>query len=127
MLVIHDDAVTVTVNYLTTALADYTDEDYGRAVRVGEALEGSVPYVGVRRDGGVQTRYLDRARISVQVWHQSDTLARALTALVRGLVLDMPGTGNVRAVREVGGPNYVYDRQANRPRYLFTVEMTVRP
>lgn len=128
-LVVYPDPVKVALDYLRPALAA-RDEPAAAGTTVTARIPNprpTGPLVVLRAAGGTSP-YLsaDRPRLDVQVWHSDEYHAAALAQLVRGLLLAMPGEGPVRRVADFLGPTPIPDPESGQPRYLFTVEITLR-
>lgn len=111
--------------------AGFTANDVTAAV--GNVLPSSAAgaFVLVRRQGGPRRDLVtDTGQLRVEATaatraeaHDVAQIARALLHAAAGTVVD--GT-TVYRVDELGGPQELPDPTSNRPRYLFTVLVTVR-
>lgn len=125
VLIGYGDVEQTLVDYLRLALSQREDGD---GVTVGTRLEGTPGrFVLIRRVGGIGPRPgVDLARIDVQVWHETETRTHDLAAVVRALLHTARGTGTVRGVRDSAGPVAAYDTDNKQPRYLLTVDITLK-
>lgn len=108
----------------------------GLAVTLTSAAVGTrVPdprpsaFVRVQRVGGPREQVLDRARVLVECWADTEAGAWDLSAVVREAMRTLPAVdaGDVIHVTEAGGPALVGDPLTGTPRYLLTFEVTARP
>lgn len=119
------DAEAVVIGYLATALA--ASAFSAATVTNVKPARSSLPLVLVRRAGGVAEEVFDRALVALQLWAATEESAADLTKLVRDLLRLMPtSVANVTRVAEFSGPIPVPDPDSNTPRYLLTVEATIR-
>lgn len=122
-VVVFPDAVLVTIQYLRGVLPDVTSVSRVPNPRPTE-------FVRVQRLGGIRRNLiLDRPRIDVECWSDSEEGAEALCASVRAYVLAMAGKRGdttVYAVAEVSGPMWLPDSASGQPRYSFAVEFSTR-
>jgi hypothetical protein len=98
-----------------------------------DALADDVELVVLARRGGAKTGVVDRPRMDLDVYAPSKTAARDLGELVRDHLLD---AGNrvladlgavVLEVTEFAGLSWLPDPAGDRPRYVLTVELAIRP
>lgn len=83
------------------------------------------PYVVLRRQGGEPyTRFVDRARVGINVWHPSDDGATDLAQRVRALLLAGSGELGLKDWR-CSGPAEVVDDTGLKRRYM-TAEFLIR-
>lgn len=111
-----------------TAFVAGRSEDYaqGVAVHVRVPTDRPARLVAVRRAGGVSQQFgLDTVRFDIQVWHDSDTSAHDLAALLRAATWTARGFRSFRGMRESGGLIPVPDTDGSA-RYMFTPEFTVK-
>ena len=135
-LIIYPDPVKIGVDFLRPALAARTEPEAAGALVVAampsiwpvdEDTNMRRPMVVLLPGGGISTvASIDRPRLDVRIWHSDQYAGAALAQLVRGLLHTMAGRGPVRGVREFLGPTYIPDPETGAPRYLLTVELTVR-
>ena len=87
-------------------------------------------FIRVERLGGTRRNLiLDRPRIDVECWSDSEAGAADLSAVVRAHVLAMAGKRGdttVYDVAEVSGPMWLPDSVSGQPRYSFAVEFSTR-
>lgn len=102
-------------------------ESYAQGVQVHTLTPTTRPdvLVTVVRAGGVGTYLLDNPRLAVTVWHTTPTSAYDLAALTLAGLYSLRGYRAFRGMREVGGPAWAPDTDGT-PRYLLTVEFTVK-
>ena len=122
-VIVFPDAVLVTILYL-------------REVLPGAAVYSRVPdprpaeFIRIQRLGGLRrSLILDRPRIDVECWSDSEEGAEELCARVRAYVLAMAGKRGettVYDVAEVSGPMWLPDSESGQPRYSFAVEFSTR-
>jgi hypothetical protein len=135
-LVTYPDPVRIGLDYLRPLLTA-RPEPAAASVVVAAALPASdpsrgqpgrdYPVVVLRSAGGTSPLLgFDRPRLDAQVWHRDEYSAAALSQLVRGLLHQMAGWGPVRRVGDFTGPVPVPDPVSGLPRFLLTVELTVR-
>ena len=106
------------------ALADTLDASVG--TRVPDPRPAA--FVRVQRVGGPREQVLDRARVLVECWADTEAGAWDLSAAAREAMRTLPTVGgDVVHVVEVGGPALVADPLTGTPRYLLTFEVTARP
>lgn len=92
------------------------------------------PVVVIHRLGGA-TRFpswLDYPRLQFDAWANDQGTARQVARVVRAALQELPGThdlGVVTGVDETGGLQWLPDPNDKppRPRYLFSVVVTVHP
>lgn len=122
-VIVFPDAVLVTIQYLRGALPGLTVVSRVPNPRPPE-------FVRIERLGGTRRNLiLDRPRIDVECWSDSEGNAADLSATVRAYVLAMAGkrsTTTVYDVREVSGPMWLPDSESGQPRYSFAVEFSTR-
>jgi hypothetical protein len=85
-------------------------------------------FLTVRRAGGIAERMIDRARMDIFAWADSDPAAHDLVMQVRQHLAAMPGLrGGVRVtdVAEFAGPLPAPD-ESGQPRWLVTFEIALR-
>jgi hypothetical protein len=116
------DAVELVCNYLRTALS---------GPPVGSRVPDPMPpsFVRVERIGGLRGRLLDRPRIDVEAWAETEGDAWALCEDARAYAMAMSGKRGettVSNVSEVSGPMWLPDASTGRPKYAFAVEFTTR-
>lgn len=122
-VVVFPDAVLVMVLYIRQSLPD---------VAVYSRVPDPRPktFVRVERLGGIRRNlFLDRPRIDVECWSDSEESAEDLGSRVRAYVLAMAGKRGdttVYAVAEVSGPMWLPDSASGQPRYSFAVEFSTR-
>lgn len=103
------------------------DEDYVEGVEVHtNTVDRAEVLVSVVRAGGVGSWGLDNARLAVACWHRTPAEAYDLTALTLGALKTLRGYRSLRGMRAVSGLVPAPDVDGT-PRYLFTVEFTVKP
>lgn len=122
-VIVFPDAVLVTILYL-------------REVVPGLSVYSRVPdprpaeFVRVERLGGMRRALiLDRPRMNVECWSDSEENAADLSARVRAYALAMAGKRGdttVYDVVEVSGPMWLPDSASGQPRYSFAVEFSTR-
>ncbi|MFJ4960989.1 hypothetical protein ACIP6P_00720 [Streptomyces sp. NPDC088729] len=87
-------------------------------------------FVRLERIGGLRRNViLDRPRLNVECWSDSEAGAEELMKVVRAYVLAMAGkrgTTTVYDVAEVSGPMWLPDSESGQPRYAFAVEFSTR-
>lgn len=122
-VVLFPDAVLVVVDYLRPRLA---------AVPVYSKVPEARPetFITVRRVGGQRrSLILDRPRVDIHCWADSEEASEDLMKLARAYVLAMSGKRSnttVYDVAEVGGPMSLPDDVSGQPRYAFAVEFSTR-
>lgn len=122
-LVFFPDAVGLVIDYLRTALP-------GTLVysRVPESRPAE--FIRVRRIGGQRRGLiLDRPRIDIQCWSDTEEGAEALMSTARAHALVMAGRRGETTVydlAEVGGPQWLPDDVSGTPRYAFAIEFSAR-
>lgn len=127
-VVIYPDAELVVIDYLRSKLATRS-EPFVTGVLLGNKVPSprAARFVRVRRNGGVESApTVDRPRIDVECWAQTDGDAADLSALCRALIRSMQNVTPVRRVDDFLGPTPIPDPESNQPRYLFTVEISMR-
>lgn len=136
-LVVYPDPVTVALPWLREVMPTRV-EPYAQGTVVAAAFPAPTdtdrrqpgrdyPVVVLRPAGGTSpVLSVDRPRLDAQVWHRDEFSAQALAQLVRGLLHQLVGRGPVRSVRDFSGPTPVPDPESGQPRFLLTVELTVR-
>lgn len=136
-LVVYPDPVTVGLQWLRQALPG-RPEPYAAGVVAAAVFPTPTtsdprqpgrdyPVVVLRAAGGTSAVVsVDRPRLDAQVWHRDEFSAAALTQLVRGLLHQLVGWGPVRAVRDFTGPVPIPDPESGQPRFLMTVELSMR-
>lgn len=77
------------------------------------------------RDGGAPLRMLDRPRLRVRVWDETDKKAQDLAALVIALVPRMVDGDPIASARTVSGPYDVTD-ESKKPQKYALLELTTR-
>lgn len=98
--------------------------DYLRPLLVDVTVSNAVPnprmpkMVVVRRDGGPGDLVLDRPRMSVRVWAESDEDVTDLAATVRAHLFAAPGNGPCRRWVEQSGPTPIPDESGQPLRYI---------
>ncbi|MGW6920847.1 hypothetical protein ACWGA9_06120 [Streptomyces sp. NPDC054950] len=122
-MIVFPDAVLVMTEYL-------------RSVLPGLRIESKVPttrpaeFVRLKRLGGVsRIRILDRPRMDVECWSDTEGNAADLMLRVRPFVLAMAGKRGdttVYRVTEVSGPMWLPDSESGQPKYAFAVEFSTR-
>lgn len=121
-VVIFPDAVLVTIQYLRTVV----DTPVYSRVPAPRPAE----FIRIQRLGGIRrSLILDRPRIDVECWSDSEEGAEGLCARVRAYVLAMAGKRGdttVYDVAEVSGPMWLPDSESGQPRYSFAVEFSTR-
>ena len=125
-VVIFPDVELWAASYLRTALAD-RPEAYAAGVYVGNTVPETRQdrMVVIRRDGGPTSRLRDTARLTVNVWGQSDQEATDLARLVGALLWAAPDGDPVIYITQPTGPTPVAD-PSRQPLRLQTFELTVR-
>lgn len=87
-------------------------------------------FIRVERLGGIRRNlFLDRPRVDIECWSDSEEGAEALCSKVRAHVLAMAGAHGdttVYDVAEVSGPQWLPDSATSKPRYAFAVEFSTR-
>lgn len=131
-VVVFPDAELVAVGYLRTALAG-RPESYAQGVTVGVLVPNprTPPFVQVRRIGGLpRWPVMDVARLDLQVWHNTSAEAQNLAQLLHGLMWAVRGQAvggtTVAHVEDFAGPMDFPDPDSTTPRYLLTVEWSLR-
>lgn len=113
--------------YLRTALAGRT-EPYATGVKVDRVAPTTLPprLVTVRRDGGAQIDAVrENARLTVNVWHETQQGAADLARLVRALLWAAPNSGPVLRVDVNSGPSNVPEGNG-KPHLVMTFDAIVR-
>ncbi len=106
--------------------------DIGSSVKVG-TRKTTLPGLVVTRIGGVPLYpgRVDKPRLDVEAWASSRTAAYDLAAAAYAVLHAMPsGTHTnavVTAVRDFLGLTWQPDPPTDTPKWLFSVELTVRP
>lgn len=122
-VVVFPDAVLVTIQYLRGAFPDAAVYSRVPDPRPAE-------FIRIERLGGLRrSLILDRPRIDVECWSDSEGGAADLCASVRAYVLAMAGKRGettVYDVTEVSGPMWLPDSVSGQPRYSFAVEFSTR-
>jgi hypothetical protein len=122
-VIVFPDAVLVTILYLRGALP-------GLPVYSRVPDPRPTEFVRIERLGGLRrSLILDRPRIDVECWSDSEEGAADLSATVRAYVLAMAGKRGettVYDVAEVSGPMWLPDSVSGQPRYSFAVEFSTR-
>ena len=117
------DAVLLVIDYLRSAMP-------GTRIcsRVPETLPAE--FIRVERLGGIRRGlFIDRPRVDVQCWSDTEEGAEALMKTARACVLAMSGKRGdttVYDVAEVSGPMWLPDSATGKPRYAFAVEFSTR-
>ncbi|AUG87276.1 tail terminator [Streptomyces phage Rowa] len=121
-VILFPDAVLVAIQYLRPNI---TAAVYSRVPNPRPA-----EFVRIQRLGGTRrSLILDRPRIDVECWSDSEENAEALCSKVRAYVLAMAGKRGqttVYDVAEVSGPMWLPDSESGQPRYSFAVEFSTR-
>lgn len=121
-VVVFPDAVLVVIQYLRPIIKTSV---YSRVPNPRPP-----EFVRVERLGGIRRNLiLDRPRIDVECWADSEEGAADLSATVRAHVLAMAGKRGdttVYDVAEVSGPMWLPDSESGQPRYSFAVEFSTR-
>jgi hypothetical protein len=115
--------------------------DIEEAVRL--YLDGSVPafgsvppnrpdeFITVERIGGPGNVILDRPMLDIHCWAEKDTRADQIARFARAEVFGLAGQTisgiTVSRVEEVSGQRRLPDPKSKQPRYVFAVELYVRP
>ncbi|WP_333731765.1 hypothetical protein [Streptomyces sp. IBSBF 3010] len=122
-VIVFPDAVLVTIQYLRSVLPDVTSVSRVPNPRPTE-------FVRIERLGGIRRNLiLDRPRLDVECWSDSEEGAADLSATVRAYVLAMAGKRGITTVydvAEVSGPMWLPDAVSGQPRYSFAVEFSTR-
>lgn len=108
-------------------LTGYLRQHLGPAVYVGRKVpdQHEPRMVTVRRQGGEAfSRFMDRARIGVNVWAPTDREANDLASTVRALLHKASGEGLIKNLRSQG-PAEV-DSDIPLPHRYFTAEFHVK-
>jgi hypothetical protein len=129
-VIVYPDAELITVNYLRAAFATRS-ETYAAGVRVGTVTTNPLvpPLIVIRRSGGIAEFPRDRPRVDATVWHTSDSAAQNLAQLTRGLLHAMRGVvggTTVYRVEDFTGPIPIPDPDTGTPRWLLSVELSIR-
>lgn len=105
----------------------------GRDVPVGTRVPSPRPaeFVRVIQSGGERPNLVqDRPTLLVEGWAASESAARSLTELARGLIRSMPGQQidgvMVYRVDELGGPTNLPDPDSAQSRYTITLSLLLR-
>lgn len=121
-VVIFPDAVLVAINYLRPLVPTPV---YSRVPSPRPA-----EFIRLERIGGLRrSLILDRPRVDVECWSDSEGSAADLVNVVRAYVLAMAGKRDdttVYDVAEVSGPMWLPDSESGQPRYSFAVEFSTR-
>ena len=123
-VVVFPDAVLMVIEYLRGVMPK------GTLVysRVPETMPAE--FIRVQRLGGLRrSLVIDRPRIDVECWSDSEEGAEALMTTARAHVLAMSGSRGdttVYDVAEVSGPQWLPDSATGKPRYAFAVEFSTR-
>lgn len=105
----------------------------GRDVPVGTRVPNPRPaeFVRVVQSGGDRLNIVQvRPTLLVEGWASTESAARSLTELARGLIRSMPGQQiagvMVYRVDELGGPSNLPDPDSAQARYTLTLSLLVR-
>lgn len=115
---LYPDAQAVLIGYLAPLVAPVPV--HGRIPTTRPAT-----FVQVRRVGGTADGVLDRARLDLWAWADTDERAHDLCMTLRRHVAAMPGSNRVAAVAEFAGPLPAPD-ESNQPRWLVSYEVALR-
>lgn len=113
--------------YLRTALAARS-EPYASGVKVDRIAPTTLParLVTIRRDGGPQLDQVrEQARLTVNVWHETQQGATDLARLVRALLWASPNGDPVLRVSLNSGPSNVPEENG-RPHLVMTFDAVIR-
>lgn len=122
------DAEQVVINYLRAQTALRT-EPYLSGVVFGNWVPSPRParYVHVRRSGGVQSApTIEQPRVDIECWAAKWEDAADIARFMKALVYTMQNRTPVRQVSDFLGLTPIRDPLSDQPRYLFTVELTMR-
>jgi hypothetical protein len=110
--------------------------EYLREALPGASVFSRVPdprpaeFIRIERLGGLRkSLIIDRPRIDVECWSDSEEGAEELMKRVRAYVMAMAGKRGettVYNVSEVSGPMWLPDSASGQPRYSFAVEFSAR-
>lgn len=127
-LIVFPDAVDVTIEAISTALALPRPE-----VKVHAQVPNPRPpkFVIVERVGGVRRNLVvDDAMLSIEAWSSRADDALTILQFVRAVVYRMVGKYTlgvlVYRVDEVGGVQHSPDPVSNQERYIMTLQLSVR-
>ena len=126
-LVVFPDVELHFTTYLRTALAARA-ESYASGVNVARTAPATLParLVTIRRDGGPQLDQVrENARLTVNVWHDSQQGATDLARLVRALLWASPTGDPVLRVVMNSGPSQVPEDNG-KPHLVMTFDAIVR-
>lgn len=124
--IIFPDVELVVVEYLRTTL-EARPEPFAEAT-VDIRVPATMPerLVQVRRDGGVRLDNIrEAARVTVNIFAETEADAADLTRLCRALLWAAPNGSPVVRVNDGSGPVAIPD-ESGRKRRFFTVEVIVR-
>ena len=113
--------------YLRTALAG-RPESYAAGVSVARTAPPTMParLVTIRRDGGPQLDVVrESARLTVNVWHDSQQGCTDLARLVRALLWAAPNDGPVLRVDLNSGPSQVPESN-DKPHLVMVFDAIIR-
>lgn len=121
------DVESVAVTYLRTALGVLAD-------KVATKVPATMPakMVRVSLTGGSRSNLItDRVQLTVECWADDEPTASNLARKAHAHMLAAAGTITngvwIRGVSEVGGVQFFPDPDTSKPRYQFTVRLSVRP
>lgn len=121
-VIIFPDAVEVAVNYLRPLVSAPV---FSRVPNPRPAA-----FVRFQRLGGTKRSIiLDRPRLDVECWSDSEEGAEALMKVARAhmhAIGGKRGGTTVYDVAEVSGPMWLPDSESGQPRYSFAVEFSTR-
>jgi hypothetical protein len=127
-VIVFPDAEAVVVDYLRTEL-----DARGPAIPVGTRVPNPRPsiFVQVERQGGPRRNIVvDDAQIGISAWADRQQDAQDLVQLCRGLLWAAVGTTQggvqVHRVEEFAGPALLPDPLSDQPRYVLTVQISLR-
>jgi len=130
------DAAALIIDWLRGVLLTVDDDvldDVTVAGKVPPTRTSHGPLVVVRRSGGVLARpILDKPRLDFMCWHETEYKARALAAIVRGMVMfelsgEVLDSHTVYQPVEFSGPSLYPDPAGSDiPIVMFSAEIPVR-
>ncbi|MDQ5860712.1 MAG: hypothetical protein M3536_00420 [Actinomycetota bacterium] len=121
------DVEAVAVFYLRTALGALADKV---ATKVPSTMPSKM--VRVSLTGGSRSNLItDRVQLTIQCWADDEPTASNLARRAHAHMIAAAGAITnglwIRAVSEVGGVQFFPDPDTTKPRYQFTVRLSVRP
>lgn len=128
-VIVFPDAAKLAIDYLRAQLVARGET----TVKVGSRIPSPNDHdlIRVFRTGGPSSFFvIDQAQLTVEAYGPNDARAHDLAQLARGLLHAMAGTTQsgvaIYTVNEFSGPQELPDPVTNKPRYTFSIQVSVR-